>query len=122
MTPKLSHNWKGPYVVIKRINDVVYRIQLGPRTKPRVVHRNRLWKYSGQSPPTWLKTMAEQVTPTETDRSIEGEASCSTTATDDSTDQEEVGNGDGSHSDKQCNNSAARRSICRRKPPERYGY
>ena len=78
MTPKLPRNWKGPYVVIKQINDV-YRIQLGPRTKPRVVHRNRLWKYSGLSPPTWLKTMAEQGTRTETDRSIESETSCSTT-------------------------------------------
>ena len=34
VTPKLSRNWKGPYTIIKRINDVVYWIQLGPRTKP----------------------------------------------------------------------------------------
>ena len=27
---KKSRNWKGPYLVIKRINDVIYRIQLGP--------------------------------------------------------------------------------------------
>ena len=112
-TPKLSRNWKGPYVVIKWINDVIYRIQLGPRTKPRIVHRKRLWKYSGQSPPTWLKTTAKQATLTETDHSIEGEVSCSTTATDDSTDQKEGGNDDGSHPDKQCNNSAARRSTRR---------
>ena len=46
VTPKLARNWKGSYTVVKRINDVVYRIQLGPKTKPRVVHRNRLWKYS----------------------------------------------------------------------------
>ena len=74
MTPNLSRSWKGLYVVIKRINDVVCRIQLGPRTKPRVVHHNRLWKYSGQSPPTWLRTMAEQASLTEMHQSIEGEA------------------------------------------------
>ena len=54
VTPKLMRPWQGPYVVIKRINDVVYRVQLGPKTKPKVVHRNRLWKYSGSAPPTWL--------------------------------------------------------------------
>ena len=54
---KLSRHWQGPYLVIKPINDLVYRIQLGPRTKPKVVYRNRLWKYTGTSPPTWLKDM-----------------------------------------------------------------
>ena len=47
-------NWQGPYVVTKCINDLVYRIQLGPKTKPKVVHWNRLWHYSGHNPPTWL--------------------------------------------------------------------
>ena len=42
-------------MVIKNINDLVYRIQLGPGLKPKVVHRNRLWKYSGKAPPTWHK-------------------------------------------------------------------
>jgi hypothetical protein len=53
-SPKLTRPWKGPYLVIKRINDVVYRVQLSPRSKPKVVHRNRLWKYSGISTPDWL--------------------------------------------------------------------
>ena len=46
ITPKLMRNWQGPYVVIKCINDLVYRIQLGPKSKPKVVHRNRLWCYT----------------------------------------------------------------------------
>ena len=53
VSPKLSQPWQGPYVVTKRINDLVYRIRLGPRQKPKVVHRNRLWAYSGKHPPTW---------------------------------------------------------------------
>ena len=53
-SPKLTRPWQGPYLVIKRINDVVYRIQLNPKSKPKVVHRNRLWRYSGASPPDWL--------------------------------------------------------------------
>ena len=47
LSPKLQRPWQGPYTIIKRINDLVYRIQLGPKTKPKVVHRNRLWHYSG---------------------------------------------------------------------------
>ena len=40
--------WKGPYVFVEWLNDVVYRIQLGHRKKPKVlVHKDRLWKYSG---------------------------------------------------------------------------
>ena len=42
-----------PYIITKKINDLVYRIQLGPKTKPKVVHRNRLWKYSGSTAPNW---------------------------------------------------------------------
>ena len=38
-SPKLSRPWEGPYVVVERLNDVVYRIQRGPRAKPKVVHR-----------------------------------------------------------------------------------
>ena len=55
LTPKLTRPWQGPYVIVKRINNIVYRIQLGPKSKPKVVHRNRLWKYSGQDIPTWFQ-------------------------------------------------------------------
>ena len=59
MTPKLARHWQGPYLITRWINDIIYRIQLNQRTKPKVVHRSRLWKYSGKSPPTWLKTTEE---------------------------------------------------------------
>ena len=42
LSPKLQRPWEGPYIVTKVINDSVYRIQLGAKTKPKVVHRNRL--------------------------------------------------------------------------------
>uniref|UniRef100_A0A1B0D850 RNA-directed DNA polymerase n=1 Tax=Phlebotomus papatasi TaxID=29031 RepID=A0A1B0D850_PHLPP len=31
-SPKLQSDWEGPYRVVERINDVVYRIQLGKKT------------------------------------------------------------------------------------------
>ncbi len=30
LAPKLQKSWEGPYLVIKWINDLVYRIQLAP--------------------------------------------------------------------------------------------
>ena len=55
LTPKLQRPWQGPYTIIKWINDLVYRIKLGPATKPKVVHRNQLWAYTGANAPTWFE-------------------------------------------------------------------
>ena len=60
VSPKLSRPWQGPYIIFKKLNDLVYRIQLGPRQKPMVVHRNRLWIYSGRHPPTWHLGQSKQ--------------------------------------------------------------
>ena len=54
--PKLTCPWKWPYVAIDRINDVVYRIRQGPRSKPSVVHKDRLKPYHGTIDKTWLPT------------------------------------------------------------------
>jgi hypothetical protein len=37
----------GPYKVVTRINDVVYRIQRNPRSRMMVVHLDRLAPYQG---------------------------------------------------------------------------
>ncbi|PNF17535.1 hypothetical protein B7P43_G16461 [Cryptotermes secundus] len=41
-SPKLQASWEGPYNVVTRINDVVYRIQSIPRSRMLVVHLDRL--------------------------------------------------------------------------------
>jgi hypothetical protein len=46
-SPKLQSSWEGPYKIIKRINDVVYRIQRSPSSMMMVVHLNRLAPYRG---------------------------------------------------------------------------
>ena len=53
LSPKLQRPWEGPYRIIKKINDLVYRIQLSPRAKPKVVHVERLSPYRGGTPPLW---------------------------------------------------------------------
>ncbi|UYV77490.1 K02A2.6-like [Cordylochernes scorpioides] len=42
LSPKLQYQWEGPYKIIKCLNDVIYRIQKTPKSKPKVVHYNRL--------------------------------------------------------------------------------
>ena len=53
-TPKLKRPWEGPYLVTSHLDDLVYRIQKGPRSKPMIVHVDRLKKYLGNSFDNWL--------------------------------------------------------------------
>ncbi|UYV61913.1 hypothetical protein LAZ67_1007048 [Cordylochernes scorpioides] len=46
-SPELMAVWKGPYKIIKRINDLVYRIQRSSGSKAKVVHLGRLAFYQG---------------------------------------------------------------------------
>ncbi|GBO20555.1 hypothetical protein AVEN_30293-1 [Araneus ventricosus] len=45
LTPKLQQNWEGPYTVVKKLNDVVYRVKRSLNAKPKVIHINRLDPY-----------------------------------------------------------------------------
>lgn len=107
VSPKLSRPWQGPYVVTKKINDLVYRIQVGPGSKPKVVHRNRLWKYSGRDSPTWYTPVNgthERQNSTHANPDLPG-----TTEEDSHT------------ADKNCiDNEQLRRGTRTRRPPSRY--
>lgn len=48
-SPKLQTSWEGPYEVVTRINDVIYRIKRQPKGKPRIIHFNRLAPYHGDN-------------------------------------------------------------------------
>jgi hypothetical protein len=45
-SPKLQSSWDGPYKIVTRINDVLYRIQRNP-TSRMVVNLDRLASYQG---------------------------------------------------------------------------
>jgi hypothetical protein len=49
--PKFQRPWIGPITIIDRINDALYRIKIGPKSKPRVVHHNKLKPYRGDNWP-----------------------------------------------------------------------
>lgn len=46
-TPKLQFGWEGPYTVLLRVTDLVYKIQKSGKAKPRIVHHNVLKPYIG---------------------------------------------------------------------------
>ncbi|GBN05460.1 hypothetical protein AVEN_162558-1 [Araneus ventricosus] len=45
LSPKLQQNWEGPYTIVKKLNDVIYRVQRSPNAEPKVIHINRLTPY-----------------------------------------------------------------------------
>ena len=53
---KLDNPWEGPFLVTAVLSDMVYRFQRTPKTKPKVVHVNRLKPYLGPPLKSWLLT------------------------------------------------------------------
>ncbi|PIK44525.1 Retrovirus-related Pol polyprotein from transposon [Apostichopus japonicus] len=49
-TSKLNKPWQGPGVVIRRLNDVLYRVKLGAGRSVKLFHFNRLKRFTGESP------------------------------------------------------------------------
>ncbi|GBN54251.1 hypothetical protein AVEN_128757-1 [Araneus ventricosus] len=47
LSPKFQQNWEGPYTIVMKLNDVIYRVQRSPNAKPKVIHINRLTPYRG---------------------------------------------------------------------------
>ena len=58
-SPKLTCPWGGPYLVISVLSDVVYRIQKSPRTKPKVIHADRIKPYLGPPLKSWITDRKE---------------------------------------------------------------
>ena len=54
--PKLQRPWKGPMVVVGVLNDVLFRIQSGPKAKSVIVHHDKLKPYLGEDKPEWFAT------------------------------------------------------------------
>jgi len=51
---KLMRHFDGPFLVITMLSDILYRIQKGPKSKPKVVHHDHLKAYRNPNAPDWL--------------------------------------------------------------------
>ena len=60
LCPKLQRYWKGPFTVIQKINDLLYRIQRSPKSKPKVVHFDRLKEYRKREGPPEMQNQATE--------------------------------------------------------------
>ena len=54
LAPKLQPTYFGPCVVIQKINDLIFKIQLNKHGKVRIVHHNKLKPYEGTDYPAWI--------------------------------------------------------------------
>ena len=53
LSQKLMLPWEGPFLIVKVLSDVTYRIQKSARSKPQVVHADRLKLYEGPPLTAW---------------------------------------------------------------------
>ena len=53
VSPKLMSRWQGPYLILDKLSNVTYRIQLKPRGRMQVVHFDRLKPYDGEPLQPW---------------------------------------------------------------------
>lgn len=64
---KFLPSYEGPYFVMGQLDDLVYRIQKGPRAKVKVVHHDQLKSYRSREPldNTWVLDQSQSWTPSE---------------------------------------------------------
>ena len=59
-SPKLMIKWEGPYGITARISSILYRVQKTRRSRPRVVHVDKLRPVRGQYDGAWIKDLLQQ--------------------------------------------------------------
>ena len=60
ITPKLRCAYQGPYLVLHRVNDLDYVIQLNAQGKRQLIHHDRLKPYESQLRLKWSKKALKQ--------------------------------------------------------------
>ena len=54
---KLINKWKGPYLLTRKLDDLVYLVKKSPRQPVRAYHLDRLLPYRGKNIPQWVVKM-----------------------------------------------------------------
>lgn len=64
---KFLPSYVGPFFILGKLDDLVYRIQKGPKTKMKVVHHDQLKTYRSHEPldKTWAMELAKSWAPVE---------------------------------------------------------
>jgi len=65
LSPKLrSDPWKGPFVITKKLSDLLYEIRGEARKKVRVIHHDRLKPYTSDILPFWVSPIQQSLVQT----------------------------------------------------------
>ena len=54
---KLMNKWKGPYLVIMKLDELVYLVKKSPKQPVRAYHLDRPLSYRGKNIPQWVMKM-----------------------------------------------------------------
>ena len=60
---KLTPHWKGPYLVIKKLDSLTYMVKWSAKQQAKVYHVDRLMKYRGINIPHWMKAEQQRLAP-----------------------------------------------------------
>ena len=52
---KLTCKWKGPFLVLKKIDDITYLVKKSEKQRSAVYHIDRLEPYRGRNIPSWFQ-------------------------------------------------------------------
>lgn len=52
---KLMNKWKGPFIITKKLDDLICLVKRTPTGKPKAYHVDRLHHYEGSRIPLWIK-------------------------------------------------------------------
>ena len=58
---KLQAAFLGPYLVTEVCGRVNFKVQLNPAGKTKVVHHDKLKRYTGVNPPKWITTQMNKI-------------------------------------------------------------
>ena len=54
ISPKLQPTYLGPCLIVRKLNDLIFEMQLSRNGKTRVVHHNKLIPFKGEAYPKWI--------------------------------------------------------------------
>ena len=61
LSPKLQKYWDGPFLVINKLSDALYRVQRSARSACKIIHFNRLKLADGQERIPWIPEVEPEV-------------------------------------------------------------
>ena len=61
-SPKLKREvWKGPFVVVRKVSDILYQVKGPPKTKSKIVHHDRIRRFKCNSIPQWVLSLQQDL-------------------------------------------------------------